>query len=147
MLRMRKMKLNYQTAFLLDYKVSDMERKYKDQLLQLPEDAEGTFEELGTEFKNYSWSMKSKKFELPDLTPLFAQEQKGNRQGTDQFLMTMMSQLSDYFNQAAREVTVTVVYTYNKKSVKHSATTFLVDFNQQLPMPNLGGGGGAPGGN
>lgn len=139
MIRMRKMKMNHQAAFLLDYKVSDMERQFKDQLTQLPDEKDGTFEELGSEFKNYTWSMKSKKFELPDLTPLFAKQK--NQQGTDVLLSSMMGQLSDYFNQAAKEVTVTVVYTYNKKNVKFAATTFLVDFNQVLPMPNLGGGG------
>lgn len=143
MLRIRKMKMNHQAAFLLDYKVSDMERQYKDQLTQLPDEKDGTFEELGSEFKNYSWSMKSKKFELPDLTPLLGQQK--NRQGTDALLATMMGQLSDYFNQAAKEVTVTVIYTYNKKNVRFAATTFLVDFNQTLPLPSLGGGG--PGGN
>lgn len=143
-LRVRKMKFNHQAAFLLDFKVSDLERKYRDQLGQLPEEEEGTFEDLGKEYKAFSWRMKSKKFELPDLTPILAQR----KNGADALLMTMMSQLSDYFNEAAKEVTVTVVYTLKKKKVEFSATTFLVDFNRQLPMPNLGGGvpGGGPGG-
>jgi prepilin-type N-terminal cleavage/methylation domain-containing protein len=141
-MRIRKMKMNHQAAFLLDYKVSDLERQYREQITLLPEDDEGNFEELGAEFKGFSWVLKSKKFELPDLTPIMAQQ----RDGADAMLITMMGQLSDYFNKAAKEVTVTVVYRLKKQSVKFSATTFLVDFNQQLPIPNLGGGGGNPGG-
>lgn len=142
MQRMRKMKMQYQAAYLLDYKVSSFEREYKDKLGQLPEAEEGTFEDLGGEFKDYSWAVQTKKFELPDLTPILAQR----KQGADAILSTMMSQMSEYFNQAAREVTVTVFYSYKKQKIKFSATTFLVDFNQQLPLPNLGGGGTGTGG-
>lgn len=143
MQRMRKMKMQYQAGFLLDYKVSDFERMYKDKLGQLPEDESGNFEDLGAEYKAFTWRLQSKKFELPDLTPILAQR----KQGADVILSTMMGQLSDYFREAAREVTVTITYTYKKQSLKYSATTFLVDYNQQLPMPGMGGvPGGVPGG-
>lgn len=142
MQRMRKMKQQYQAAYLLDYKVADFERQYKDKIMQLPEAEEGTFEDLGAEYKDYTWAVQTKKFEMPDLTPILAQR----KQGADVMLTTMMGQLSDYFRDAAREVTVTITYTYRKKQIKYSATTFIVDFNQQLPMPNLGGGGMGAGG-
>ncbi len=135
MQRMRKMKLQYQSAYLLDYKVSAFEREYKDKIGQLPEEEEGNFEDLGPEFKNYTWRVQTKKFELPDLTPILAQR----KQGADAILSTMMSQLSEYFNQAAREVTITITYSVKKSQIRYSATTFLVDFNQQLPLPNMGG--------
>ena len=141
-LRIRKMKFNHQAAFLLDYKLADIERLYKDQLQRIPDEDKGTFEDLGKEYNTFSWSLKSKKFELPDLAPLLSQ----NNNGGNEMIMMMMGQLSEYFNQAAKEVTVTVTYTLQKKSVHFSATTFIVDFNQQLPIPNLGGGDGGAGG-
>lgn len=137
-LRIRKMKFNHQAAFLLDYKLADVERFYKDQLLRIPDEDKGNFEALGKEYAAFSWSLKAKKFELPDLTPLLAQKQNG----ADAMIVMMMGQLSEYFNQAAKEVTITVTYTLQKKSVNFSATTFIVDFNQQLPIPNMGGGAG-----
>ncbi len=144
-LRIRKMKFNHQAAFLLDYKLADVERFYKDQLARVPDEDSGTFEELGKEYSAFAWKLKSKKFELPDLTPILAQKKNGG----DALLAAMMSQMSEYFNQAAKEVTVTVTYTLQKKNVNFSATTFIVDFNQQLPLPNMGGGalpgGGADG--
>ncbi|MCB9073492.1 MAG: type II secretion system protein [Bdellovibrionaceae bacterium] len=139
--RIRKMKMNNQAAFLLDYKVADMEKQFSTQLTLLPDEASGNFEELGAEYKSFTWIMSSKKFELPDLTPVFAQQRGGT---VDPMLSTMMTQISDYFNKAAKEVTITVIYTLHKNSVKFSATTFLVDFNQQLPIPNLGGGASNP---
>lgn len=140
-LRIRKMKFNNQAAFLLDYKIADIERTYKDELLRVPDEDKGTFEELGKEYKAFQWKLKAKKFELPDLTPMLGQK----KSGADALVVNMMAQLSEYFNQAAKEVTVTVVYTLQKKKVEFSATTFIVDFNQQLPIPNLSGTAGAGG--
>jgi hypothetical protein len=41
---------------------------------------------------------------------------------------------------------VTIIYKYKKNTVQYSASTFLIDYNQVLPMPSMGGGtGGAPG--
>jgi len=140
-LRIRKMKFNNQAAFLLDYKVADVERFYKDQLQRIPDEDKGTFEDLGKEFSAFSWSLKAKKFELPDLTPILMTQKKN---GADALLTMMMEQLSEYFNKAAKEVTITVTYTLQKKSVHFSATTFIVDYNQQLPLPSMGGGTGGP---
>jgi len=144
-LRLRKMKLNQEVSFLLDYKVTALEREYKDQITLLPDQDEGDFEDMGGDYKDFTWKVKTKKFEMPDLTPLLFQD-KGK---ADPMVMMMLSQLKDFFAQAAKEVTVTIVYTYHKKKVEYSATTFLIDYNQQLPIPDLSGGGqpgGAPGG-
>jgi general secretion pathway protein I len=140
-LRMRKMKLNHQVSYLLDYKVADVEREFKDQMALIPEADAGDFEILGKEFVDFTWKLKSKKFELPDMTGLMINE-KGS---IDPMLMTMIKQLTDYFAQAAKEVTITVVYTYKKKKVEYSATTFIVDYNQPLPLPGAGSPTPAPG--
>jgi general secretion pathway protein I len=141
-LRLRKMKLNHQVAFLLDYKVADVERQYRDQITLLPEDDAGDFEDMGKDFKDFSWKLRSKKFELPDLTPLLIKDQGK----ADPMVTMLLGQMKDFFAQAAKEVTVTVVYTYKKKKVEYSATTFLIYFNQQLPIPDLSGIGGGGGG-
>ena len=99
-----------------------------------PTDAESTL-------NGYTYKMRSKKFELPDLTPLLMQD-KGS---VNPLLSLMLKQLSDFFNLSIKEMTVTVVYTIKKKTVDYSATTFLVDYNQVLPLPNLGGGGAGGG--
>jgi general secretion pathway protein I len=142
-LRLRKMKLNNQVAYLLDYKVADIERQYRDQITLLPEDDAGDFEDMGKDYKAFSWKLKSKKFELPDLTPLLIKDQGK----ADPMVTMLLGQMKDFFAQAAKEVTITVVYTYKKQKVEYSATTFLIDFNQQLPIPDLSGlGGGQDGG-
>lgn len=146
-LRIKKMRLNNQAAFLLDYKMSETLLRYKDELTLLPEADEGTFEELGTGYKDFNWSLTSKKFEMPDLTPILLKGQGKAGEGADGMLLMMMGQLTDFFSEAAKEVTVTVVYNFGKKQVKYSASVFMIDFNKQLPLPNLGGGaGGTPGG-
>ncbi len=140
-LRMRKMKLNHQVSFLLDYKVAETERQYVNQITLLPEEDDGNFEDLGADYKDFTWRLKSKKFEIPDLTPLLIKEEGK----ADPMITMMLGQLKDFFAQAAKEVTITIIYTYKKKKVEYSATTFLVDFNQQLPIPDLSGtGGGNP---
>lgn len=132
-LRLRKMRLNHQAAFLLDYKVADIEREYKDQFTLLPDEDSGDFTDLGKEYKNFTWTLSSQKFELPDLTPLIIQY--GGAQGGDALLITMMNQLGEFFNQAMKEATITIVYKFGKNDVKYSATIFLIDYNQQLPLP------------
>lgn len=139
-LRLKKMKMNYQSAFLLDYKVADIERLYRGKFTQIPDDEAGDFKNLGDEYKGYTWTLVSKKFEMPDLGPIINQK----KSGTDTaFLTMMMEKLSEFFNQAAKEVTVTIIYTFGKNKVKYSATTFIIDFDRPLPMP--GGAGGLPG--
>lgn len=130
--RLKKMKINHQLAFLLDYKVSDIERKYRLILTQLPDAEQGTFEELSPEYKDYSWTLQSKKFELPDLTPLMVSQ--GGKDTFDPMITMMMDSLSEFFNQAAKEVTVTITYTYKKNKIQYAASKFLIDFNQPLPM-------------
>ncbi len=136
-LRMKKMKMNYQVASLLDLKVAELERKYKNEITLLPEEDEGDFNDISTEYKDYTWKMVSKKFELPDLTPILAQQQ----QNANPMLAMVIEQMTDFFNQSVKELTVTVVYKQKKNTVQFSASTFLIDYSQTLPMPSMGGGG------
>lgn len=141
-LRLRKMKMNYQAAYLLDYKVADIERQWSKRFQQIPEEDQGDFALLGKDYKDYTWKMTSKKFELPDLAGIINANSNSPDTG---FITMMMEQLTEYFNQAAREVTVTIIYTFRKNKVQYSASTFIIDFDRPLPLPG-GGGGGLPGG-
>jgi general secretion pathway protein I len=123
-LRMKKMKMNYQVASLLDLKVAELERKYKNEITLLPEEDEGDFNDLSPEYKDYTWKMVSKKFELPDLTPILAQQQDN----ANPMLAMVIEQMTDFFNQSVKELTVTVVYK-QKKNIVHFSM----------------GGGGLPG--
>lgn len=141
-LRLKKMKTNYQVAYLLDYKVSELERKYRNEITLLPDEEEGDFSDLSDIYKDYTWKLVSKKFELPDLTPLLSQ----NQESSNPMMSMVLKQMTEFFNQSVKELTVTIIYKYKKNTVQYSASTFLIDYNQVLPMPNMGGGaGGIPG--
>ncbi len=138
-LRLRKMKVNHQVAYLLDLKVAELERRYRNEITLLPEEDEGDFNDLDPVYKDYAWKMVSKKFEMPDLGPLLSQ-QSGDTQNP---MFTMIiQQMTDFFNQSVRELTVTIMYKFKKNTVQYSASTFLIDYSQTLPLPNMGGGGG-----
>ncbi len=141
-LRLKKMKTNYQVAYLMDYKVSELERLYRNELTLLPEEEEGDFADLSTVYKDYTWKLVSKKFELPDLTPLLSQ----NQETANPMMSMILKQMTEFFNQSVKELTVTIIYKYKKNTVQYSASTFLIDYNQVLPMPSMGGApGAAPG--
>ena len=133
-IRVRKTAINNQMAFLLDEMISELEIKYAQRISQLPEKDEGDFEGKS----RFSWSMESKKFEMPNLQPLLVSSGQG-----DENLLMMVDQLAQYLNNSIVEMKVTVKYTHGKKSIKHSATTFLVDYNFTPPW---GAGGGSLGG-
>lgn len=140
-LRMKKMKVNNQVAYLLDLKMAEVERKYKNEITLLPEEDEGDFNTLSTDYKDYSWKLVSKKFELPDLTPLLGQD----KQNGNPMMSMILNQMTDFFNQSVRELTVTVTYKFKKNSVQYSASTFLIDYTQVLPLPAVGAPGALPG--
>ena len=135
--RVRKTTINYQAAFLLDQVISELEIKYAQRLTQLPEEEKGTFKEN----PRFSWSMKSKDFEMPSLQSILISNDQGN-----EALLTMVDQLTEHLNQSIKEMRVTIKYQLDKKSVQYSATTFLVDYNRPLPMAGGAGGTGTVGG-
>ena len=130
-LRIQKMAINNQSAFLLDQIISELEIKYTQRISELPENDEGPFEDK----PRFSWAMESKKFEMPNLQSLLIASGQG-----DENLLMMTDQLTEYLNNSIREMKVTVKYTFGKRSVKYSATTFLVDYNFIPPWGSSGGG-------
>ncbi len=130
--RVQKMAINNKAAILLDQIMSELEIKYSQRITQLPENEGGTFEGEA----NYSWEMESRDFEMPDLRSVLISEDQGN-----EAMLLIVDKLTEYLNQSIKEMKVTVKYKRGKNSVSYSASTFLVDYNQSLPM-----GGGLPGG-
>ena len=131
-MRMRKMVQQNRVAFLLERKMTEIKIKYQNAIASLPEKASGDFplESKDGNVEKYSWELKSQPFELPSLSSLLV------AQGTqlDQTMLSFMDQLTEFFGQAVKEVTVSVVIkSKSKKPTRFSATTYFVDYNQQLP--------------
>lgn len=128
--RLRKIGVNNRAAFLLNSKVAELENLYTPKFSSIPEEESGEFEE----YPDYTWSMTSQKFTMPDLRPLLSSQGELPEQLGD-----LIDNLTDYFNDTIVEMKVTITYTKNKSSKTFSATTFLVDFQKPIPLPNLGG--------
>ena len=131
--RVKKMAINNKAAFLLDEIIGELEIKYGKRITQLPDNEEGVFEK----HPNYSWAMESRDFEMPDLRSVLVSGGDG-----DDTMLLLVDKLTDFLNESIKEMKVTVKYTIGKKSVSYSATTFIVDYNRSIPIPNFGGGGG-----
>lgn len=130
--RVRKGTLNNNIAQLLTRKMSEMESKYRDKQLTEIKDEEGDF---GEDYANYRWSFQVQPFEMPDLTPLLMAK---DNKGTDQMLITVISKMREAVGKAIVEATVTIYVTVAGKEIKHSVTTYFVDYETE---PNLSLGG------
>lgn len=136
--RVQKIVINNQAAFLLDQIMGELQIKYGQRFEQLPEAENGIFKDN----PKFSWKMESKDFEMPDLRAILMKDDRDN----NEMMMMMIDKLTEYLNQSIKEMKVTVQYTAGKKSVQYSATTFMVDYNRNIPLgvPGMGGGGGNP---
>ena len=150
--RIAKARLNHNMAVLLEQKMVELELKYRDTPLDVPEEDSGDF---GKNYPNYRWEMESKKLEFPDLSTLMKGKEEGSRndEGSD-MQETIIRATSNYLKQVAKEVRVTVFFATGgkkKSEIKHVLTTYFIDFNKEgtiegLPTGGSGtGGGGASG--
>lgn len=132
-IRARKITINNTAAFLLDQIVSELEIKYAEKFTQLPDTEGGSFDN----HPKFTWTMKSKEFEMPDLRSILISGDQG-----DEMTLLIIDKLTEYLNESVKEMQVTVLYKHgkSKKPLKFTATTVLVDYNKSIP---LGGGGGA----
>ena len=133
--RIRNMQVNATMTTLLQKVMTETRLKYADFIDQIPEEEVGEFENL----QHYAWRITSRDFELPNLSSLIlAQEGEA-----DQFLMDAMDQFSDHLAEAVKEVTGTIIYSRNARTLEISATTYFVNYD--LPMAALEALGGLPG--
>ncbi|MFN7729440.1 MAG: type II secretion system protein [Bdellovibrio sp.] len=125
-MRIRKTQQAFEVAAMLERKMNDIEIEYRGKSLdEIPDEKEGDF---GSEYSQYTWKLKSRKLEFPDVSSALTAQQGGA--GT--MLMSMVKQLSEYIGKAVKEVTVTVVITQNKKPLEFSVTTYFVDYDKEM---------------
>lgn len=135
--RLRKTQVQVQIASLLERKVAEIEREYKNKSLEsIPEEKEDNF---GSELPQYSWQMKSKKFEMPNLSALLT-AQPG---GADPVLMGLMDTYTEFLGKSIKEINISVIFKEGKKPIVANVTIYMIDYNKSLPLPSLGNGGGA----
>lgn len=135
-IKIQKSQISYEVAALLERKMFEIENEYKDKPLEsIPEEKEDDF---GSDHPQYSWKMTSRDFELPDLTGLLTSKAGG----ADQMMLTLTQQLSDHLSKSIKEVKVTIIYKTSKKNLEYSATQYFVNYDKEIAMPGLPGGGG-----
>lgn len=132
--RLRKTQIQVQMAALLERKVTEIEREYKNKSLESIDDEKE--DDFGSELPQYSWKMKSKKFEMPDLTALLT-SQKG---GADANMIALTKTYTEFISKSAKEVHISVIYKEGKKPIVADVTIYMMDFNRTLPLPGVGGG-------
>lgn len=138
--RLRKTQIKVQMAALLERKVVELQREFQGKSLDsIPEEKSDDF---GSEVAGYSWTMTSKKLEVPDLTSSLVSREGG----ADQSMLLIMKTFTDHLSNSIKEVKVTVKYKDGKKILDDFLTFYLVDYDKPLPIPGAGGATSAPSG-
>ena len=134
----RKTQVNFEVASLLERKMIEIDNQYRGKSLDsIPEEQA---EDFGQDFPQYSWKLKSKKFEFPDLTNILTSKDGG----ADQLTMSLVKQLGEGISKAIKEVTVTIIYTPpggKRKPLEYSITTYFVDYDKEISFGVPTGGG------
>lgn len=134
--KVRKTQLAYEVGALLERKMAEIELEYRGKPIDsIPEEAG---EDFGKDFPDYSWELKSKKLEFPDLSPVL-QSQEG---GADPVMSMVVKQMAEHLSKAVKEVTVTVVYKSGKQPMKFSVTTYFIDYDTPIAVSGVPGAGG-----
>ena len=131
--RLRKTQIQVQVAALLERKVTEIEREYKGKSLEsIPEEKEDNF---GSDLPGYSWRLKSKKLEIPDISAsLTAQDG-----GADPNLILLMKTFTDHLSKSIKEVNIAVINTEGRKPLTADMTIYMIDYDRPLPIPGAGG--------
>lgn len=131
--RVKKTQLNFEVAALLERKMTELQIEYRGKSLDsIPEERA---EDFGSEYPQYSWKLKSKELELPDMTPLM-----GGQDGVDPMVQQFIKQFTENLQKSIKEVRLTVIYkASNGKALEFSVTSYYVDYDK-----NLDATGGSP---
>ena len=130
--RLRKTQIQVQMVALLEKKVSELEREYKGKSLDsIPEEKADDF---GSEVPGYSWTMKSRLLEVPDLSSSLVSRDGG----ADQTMLTIMKMFTEHLSKSIKEINVTVIYKEKKKPITADVTIYMIDFDRPLPVPGAG---------
>jgi general secretion pathway protein I len=128
--RIRRAQLNFVVSALLERKMTEIELEYRGKpISSIPEDKSDDFGDEG--FPEYSWEMKSKELELPDISSAMTAQEGG----ADQLTMSLVKQLTEGISKSVKEVQVTVIYKTGKKEpaqLKWSVTAYFIDFDREF---------------
>jgi len=130
--RVKRTQVSFVMAALLEEKMDDYLRKYKGKSLDELQEEEA--DDFGDNYPEYSWKMKSQKFDFPDL----ASTMTGRDGGVDPMTQQVIKQMTDQISKSVKEVKITIIYKHPKKNIEASATTYFVDYNKPLAIPGMG---------
>ncbi len=135
-MRLKKIRLNNEVAFLLQQKMTEMELKYQNVgLEQVKEEEEGDF---GDGFKDYKWEFKSQEFVMPDLSLLIDNDKESNTE----MQSMVIKQIGEVLGKSIKEITVTVIVKKSgsrKKELRFTVSSYFVDFNKEMTFSGIGG--------
>jgi len=133
-MRVLNARINNNLANLLERKITEYEVLAKEKPQnEIPESEAGDF---GPKFPGYRWEMSSQPFEMPDITGTLSSREGG----VDEMTLMIVRTTRDYIKESAKEIQVSVYYKpQNGRELQHSATTYLVDFTKEVPIPGMGG--------
>lgn len=139
LLKIRKANLYNNVGVLLERKVTELEAYYSTRTLnEIPEEDGGPIEGL----PQYTWKLKSRKFEMPDMSSAFMKD--GTKNET---ILSMLKQVNEFINKAVKEVKISIVVSTAGKNVEYAVTTYFVDYNAEFSALNgLGGAAAGAGG-
>ncbi len=125
---LRKSKMNYDVAQLLQRKMTELELEYRDKpLTEIPEERA---EDFGKEYPQFKWKMKSKEMEFPNISEALS----SRKEGADPMTEMVVKKMFEHFGESIKEVTLTIIVTDNKKTKEFSVVTYFVDYNKQFNM-------------
>ncbi len=129
MLAVRKSRQLHSAALLLQKKITEYEILYEGKpLSEVKEEESGDF---GDDYPDFSWSMKSKKIKIPDLSAgLTARDG-----GANEMELMIVKKLTEFIEKSVVEMKVTITQNSKgkvRKPLDYSATTYLVDYGQNL---------------
>ena len=85
----------------------------------------------------YTWKLKSKKLEIPDISAsLTAQDG-----GADASLILLMKTFTEHLSKSIKEVNISVINTEGRKPLVADVTIYMIDYDRPLPIPGGAGGG------
>lgn len=132
--RLVKTQAQVQIASLLERKVAEIEREYKGKSLEsIPEEKEDNF---GSDLPQYSWKLKSRALEIPDLSAALV-AQGG---GVDASMLEIMKTFTDHLSKSIKEVNISVTYSEGRKPIVADVTIYMVDYDRPLPVPGAAAG-------
>lgn len=138
-LRIRKANLYQNVSTLLERKMVELESKYKAKPFnEIPEEEEGDF---GEDFPLYTWKVKTRDMEMPDLSSALTPP----GESLDETLRTMIKTMTESISKSVKEVKVSVlVKNKGSKETEFSVTTYFVnwEFDLGLGAGDSGTGGG-----